>query len=139
MPWKYDPKKVLFSALGIPITGYAPGTFITAEHNEDMFTLEVGPTGTATRGQSNNESGRITCTIQARSPVNALLSAAADIDRATGDGMGPLFIKDIFESSILVSCELGWIVKKPAIGFGDAAAPEARVWIFETDKLIISG
>lgn len=138
MPWKYDPKKVIVTAFAIPLTGYAPGTFVTAEFSENMFDLAIGPDGKATRGQTNNESGIITVTLQAKSPSNPLLSAAHAVDRATGDGMGPVLIKDLWTSTAIITCELAWVQKMPNVGYGDAAAPEPIVWTFQTDKLIMN-
>lgn len=133
---KYDPSQVaiIFGPVG-PIGGFADGTFVSVEQNEDSFALSVGSDGEGTRAKSNNRSGRVTVTLAQSSASNALLSAAhlLDINSANGDGIGPLLVADRSGTS-LYEAENAWIVRPPAAEFGrDGAA--TREWIIETDNL----
>jgi hypothetical protein len=131
----YDPSQVAVVFAGIPINGYADGTFLNVEQNEDSFTLTIGSDGEGCRAKSNNRSGRVTFTLGQWSMANDLLSAVhnVDINTPNGDGIGPLLIKDNSGRSIYTA-EKAWIVKPPAAAFGREA--ESREWVIETDNLI---
>ena len=131
----YDAKRVVVAFAGIPLRGFADGTFINAEYNEDLYALKVGADGEATRSRNNNNSGRVTLTLLATSPSNAALSSLFNLDLFTPGavGTGPLLIKDRSGSTI-VSAETAWIVKPPAMEFAREASE--REWILETDNLL---
>lgn len=130
----YDPAQLTMVFAGIPIDGFADGTFVNCERNEDAWTLQVGSDGEACRSKSNNKSGRITFTLGQWSNSNDLLSALANTDENTpnGDGIGPLLVKDLSGRS-LFTAEKGWIVKQAAAGWSREA--ESREWIVETNEL----
>lgn len=131
----YDPSQVSIVFAGVPVDGFADGTFLSVEQNEDSFTLQVGTDGESVRSKSNNRSGRATFTLMQSSATNDLLSALHTLDISTpnGDGIGPLLIKDLSGRSIYTA-EKSWIVKPPAAGFAREA--ESREWVVETDNLI---
>lgn len=131
----YDPASVVLVFSGIPVSGYADGTFVSVDFNEDAFTLQVGTDGEACRSKSNNRSGRVTFTLGQWSMSNDLLSAVANLDLSTpnGDGIGPLLVKD-FTGRSLYAAEKAWIVKMPTAEFGREAT--SREWIIETDFLV---
>ncbi len=120
---------------GIPITDYAPGTYIEWARNADAFALTVGSGGSAARAASSDRSGTVTVTLLQTSPVNAALSAAAVLDETTGDGVGPLLIKDLSGADV-VSAESAWIRKQP--DGEESNEVTNRVWVFESDALIIN-
>jgi hypothetical protein len=130
----YDPKMVAVVFRGIPITGFADGTFVTVEHNNDMFTLQVGADGHATRTKSNDNSGKITVTLTQSSPSNDPLTAIHNADRLApkGVGIGPIQVKDLSGSS-LHSAPTAWIMKPPSSAY--AKDPQTREWVFETNEL----
>lgn len=136
MPAKvYNPKEVVIIFGPIIVTGFADGTFLSVEFNEDAFTLQVGTDGEGTRSKSNNESGRATFTLMQSSDSNDLLSALHGVDKSTpsGDGIVPLLIKDL-QGTSLHSAETAWIVKGPTNEYGREAGP--REWVIETDNLV---
>lgn len=130
----YDPGSIVCSFLGIPIAGYADGTFVKAERNQDSYTLMVGAGGEAARARARNTSGRVTFTLMQSSPCNDLLSAAQQADELTGIGVGPLMIKDM-NGTTLVMAGNAWIVKPPAVEFGKEIT--AREWVIECEALTI--
>jgi hypothetical protein len=132
----YDPSQVIIVFAGIPLSGFADGTFLSVEQNEDSFTLQIGTDGEGTRSKTNNRSGRVTFTLMQSSQANDLLSALHNLDirSPNGDGIGPLLIKDNSGRS-LFSAEKAWIVKPPTGEYGREAA--SREWIVETDHLIL--
>lgn len=128
----YDPAKVLVSFAGQVITGFAPDTFISAERNEDGFTLVVGAGGEATRSRSRNKSGTVTLTLMASSQSNDILSAVALADELSGTGVSPLFVKE-FNGTTLVMAQNAWIKKLPTM----ERAKEAGTveWVFECEAV----
>jgi hypothetical protein len=130
----YDPAQVALIAVGVPVTGFAPGTFIVAERNEDSFNLTIGSDGEGCRTRTNNKSGRITFTLQQSSVTNVLLSAALLLDENTpaGDGILPSGVKDN-TGTTLVFAELSWLVKPSNVEYSNEAT--TREWIIETDNL----
>lgn len=131
----YDPNDVSVVAFGIPITGYADGTFVSVEFNEDSFSLTVGTDGDACRAKTSNKSARMTITLLQSSLANDLLSAvhALDILTPSGDGIGPFLMKDN-SGRTLFAAEKCWITKMPTTTFSREA--ESREWVLETDAMI---
>ena len=133
----YDPSQVTIVFAGIPISGFADGTFVSVEQNEDSFTLQVGTDGEGTRSKTNNRSGRVTLTLMQSSAANDALAAVHSLDvlSPSGDGIFPLLIKDNSGRS-LFGADTAWIVKPPTGEFGREVT--SREWIIETDHLIQS-
>lgn len=130
----YDPGLVIVNIAGIPIAGYAEGTFVTAERNVDAFTLSKGAAGDGTRTRSRDKSGTVTVTIKAESPTNDALSALAAQDELLGTGVGALSITNL-NSTTLVESPIAWIRKVSNLEHGDAASN--REWVFECDELFM--
>lgn len=130
----YQPDQVALIAVGVPVTGFAPGTFITAERNEDSFSLSVGSDGDACRTRTNNLSGRITFTLLQSSASNILLSAIANTDERSpaGDGILPSTVKDNSGTTLLLA-ENSWIVKPANVEYSNEATN--REWVVETNEL----
>jgi hypothetical protein len=131
----YDPKKVIVSALGNAIGGFAPGTFIKVSRAEDAFMLTVGSDGIGTRTKNANRSGTIEITLMASSPLNDVLQAAAILDDATGNGVGPMQIKDLKSVTSLVHAANCWIKKLP--DFERAKELGEITWTLESDDIEI--
>ena len=135
---RYDPKAVNAVFAGIPITGYADGTFITVEQNNDSFSLTVGAAGEGCRAKSNDKSARITFTLLQSSVTNALLSAKHNADLLDPLGVvavGPFMMKDNSgtpPNNTIVSAATAWIVKPANVSYGKEV--ETREWIIETDN-----
>lgn len=106
----YQPDFVTVAFAGIPITGYAPGSFVSAARNNDSWNLSVGSGGDGTRAKSGDKSGRVTLTLLGSSKSNAALSALATLDERTGAGVGPLLVKDLSGADVITAGS-AWIVK----------------------------
>lgn len=128
----YDPKQVVISWNGIVIDGFADGTYISVERNEDMFALTVGADGETTRTKTNNRSGRITVTLMQTSSANALLAAAHNLDDQTGVNNGPFLMEDLLSGTIIFGANT-WITKMPVVEKGKEASN--REWVFESADL----
>jgi len=133
MSQTYDPGAVVFAFRGIPLTGYAPGTFINVQRAVDGVALVVGADGESTRVKSRNRSGTITLTLRAESPSNDVLTAAYRADElGLPTGRGPVTLTDLSGTS-QASARDAWIQKLPAMGFSDGSS--TREWIFATGDL----
>ncbi len=134
---QYDAKQVIVIIGVVPVSGYADGSFVSVENNEDAYTLLVGTDGEATRSRTNNNSSRITLTLQQGSLSNALLSGLHEIDKNSISGAGcfPVLIKDL-QGTSMYAAEKAWIVKRPTAEFGREAG--SREWIIETDNLALA-
>lgn len=131
----YNPKEItmIFGPTG-QITGFADGTFLTVEKNEDAFSLQIGTDGEGTRSKTNNNSGRITFSLMQSSPANDILSTIHTADLELSSGVFPLFIKDLNGNSLFEASQ-AWITRFPSSEFGREAT--SREWIVETDSLIM--
>lgn len=130
----YDSKGVVVVFNFQPVLGFQRGTFVSVEYNNDAFSLQVGIDG-ATRSKSNDNSGRVTVTLQQGSPSNDMLSQIHELDKRspTGSGVKPLMVKDL-TGRALHSAATAWIVKAPTAEYADESG--AREWVFETDNLV---
>ncbi len=90
----YDPRDVSVIVNGNIITGFADGTFVSVEKDEDNFETYVGAQGEVGRSRNANPVGTITVNLQNVSPSNAVLNRLAKgrdtfsakvVDRNTGN------------------------------------------------------
>lgn len=112
--YTYDSKKFAFLFGGVPATGKADGDFIQLELDEDDWSVTRGADGNVVR--SNNQNVIATCTLmlQQTSPYNDFLSGIALVDKATGQGVKPVIVKDILGSTKIFSGQ-AFISKRPAV------------------------
>lgn len=106
----YDPKQVIVTVGGIPISGYTEGTFVTVTRDEDTWTKNVGADGLVSRVKTNNFTGSCVITLKQTSPSNDVLSGFIATDEATNIGVVPVLVKDLSGTSIYFSAT-GWIKK----------------------------
>jgi len=128
----YDPKSTQIIVGGVPITGFADGSFIRIRRNNDAFALSVGADGEGTRIKSNDKSGQIEIELMQSSLSNAYLSNIALSDELENAGIVPVLVKDGTGSSIHAA-EQAYIKKTPDAEYGKEAT--TRVWLIETDNL----
>lgn len=128
----YDPSSVVASFAGVPLGGFADGTFIGVERNNDSFTLMVGAGGEAARARSRNSSGKVTFTLMATSVVNDLLSAVWRADELFGTGVGVVIVKDLNGTTLCIANN-AWIMKPPKVEFGKEIG--TREWVIECESV----
>lgn len=114
----YDPKSVIITIGGVPISGYADGTFLEIVADTQQFTKVIGADGYTTRVKSNNYGALATLTISQSSPSNDVLSGFLALDRASNAGIVPVLIKDLSGSTIFFA-GTGWIRQFPDVTFGN--------------------
>lgn len=129
----YDPKQVLVTFNGQPLSGYADGTMVSIETAEDLYALTVGADGKATRVRSQNLSGSITITLMQTSLSNDLLFAAFQADQQTpAAGVSEFQLKDA-NGRDLVHAANAWVKKLPTLEYGKEQSN--REWVLESDRI----
>lgn len=128
----YRAEDVALVFFGVPITGLADGTFVKVAMNEDAFKLMIGTDGEGCRSATKNNSGRVEFTLGQWSGSNDILSAIHNVDKISGDGVGPFLQKDNSGTS-LYAAENAWIVKFPDSENG--RDPGNRVWVIESENM----
>lgn len=130
----YNPKQVILTIGGIPISGYAEGTFINVERDEDSFSKYVGSDGEVSRARTNNNSGTLTLTLAQTSNSNLILSGILQEDELRGDGIVPVIIKDASGQSVAFAAE-GWIKKPASNEYSNEVG--SREWTIDLAKVSI--
>lgn len=130
----YDPANVNASLGTVPISGYAPDSFLTVEFNADHWTVQIGADGKGnTRSKSNDRSATITFSLLQHSISHDLLTALYQADELSNTGLGQLYIRDNTTGATFTARN-AWVKKPPTASFG--AEAQAWDWTVETDRLI---
>lgn len=128
----FNPKDVSVIVGVQPMKGFAAGTFVSVEYDEDAFSKKIGTDGEGTRVKSNNKAGRISIFLDQASESNDVLSAIAALDEASSAGVIPVTVRDA-NGTTLVFAETAWILKKPVMEFSNESAD--REWILDSDSV----
>lgn len=115
----YDPKQIVLTIGGVPMGGFADGTFISIERTSDTFEKVSGADGVVSRAKLNDYSGSLALTLAQTSPSNDVLSGFAIADEATSDGVVPILCKDIGGTTTIFSAK-GWVRKPATVELGKA-------------------
>lgn len=119
---------------GIIINGYADGTFVDIEYEEDQFKKQTGSLGDVTRTRQLNRSGKITFTLMDSAPVNSLLMAVALEDMRVGGQFRPFSFVDRSSETFASATEC-WVMKLPKI---ERAKESGKVtWTLEAASIDI--
>lgn len=124
----YDPKSILISVGGVPISGFADGTFLEITADNPQFSKVVGSDGYTTRVKSNNYGAVMTLTLSQTSPSNDVLSGILALDRVSNSGVVPILIKDMSGTTVVFSAT-GWIQQFPDMAFGNEV--NNRAWAID--------
>jgi hypothetical protein len=138
----YNPDDYIVSFLGIPISGFAKGSFIKIARQTPNAKLKIGAQGDPLVVLSNDKSVVATLTLQASSSSNDDLSVAAQKFEAQivrGDGIGPFQMSDI-NSDTLAHGSIAFISKYPSIeGNEDSADLEWEITIADATDFFVGG
>ena len=132
MIYTYDPKQILASFAGVPIVGFAEGTFLVVSRGADAFTVHVGSDGEGARTKSNDKRGTIKFTLMQSSPSNDHFSAMAVADEKANAGVAPFFAADRSGRS-LHGATNAWVKKVPDGEYANTLGN--RDWVLETENL----
>lgn len=128
----YDPGLVVLTVGGVPIKGFADGTFITVERTNDMYSKVTGADGIVSRAKSQDKSGSITITLAQTSSSNDVLSAFAAQDELSNTGVVPVNCKDLSGRSVYFTAT-AWVRKMPNSEYSKEVSD--REWSLDCDEL----
>lgn len=128
----YDPSQVSVIVGGFAMTGYADGSFVSLEMDEDAWALYIGSDGEGARSKSNNFAGTVTIRLMQTSPSNDVLSAFAKADKLSNSGIVPVMVKDNLGRSLFIA-ENAWVQKVADSEF--ARESGEREWVLRTEHL----
>ena len=129
---EYDASQVIVTFNGSVLSGYADGTFVTVEFDEQQWNKVTGADGLTQRSKTGNYAGSVTVTLLNGSPSNDVLSSAWNSDRVSNDGSGPLTVRDLSGNTIWTA-KNAWVQQMPSQGFAKDA--ENREWVLDCDAL----
>jgi hypothetical protein len=127
----FDAKKVIIIYGGVPLTGFADGTFISVTGAADTFTKKVGADGEVARSRNNDDTSEVTLTLQQTSKSNSYLSLMRAADKASNAGALPLLINDLLGNTLFF-WDAAWIKKAPDWERGKELGDQA--WVFDTGQ-----
>lgn len=131
----YSPKDVVVTFHGLPLSGYADGSFVEVARKSDSFSLVMGADGEAARTASADDSGTITVTLLQTSGSNDFLSSELALDELTKMATGPVIVQDLFGTTVCSSD--GAFLAKPAdVSMGKEVGE--RKWVIICPHLSMS-
>ena len=130
----YDPGSVIVVYGPLILTGYADGTFVLVDRDEDSSTKKVGADGEVARTRNRNKCGSVTVTLMQTSASNLALSAALTADGLADNGITlPVMVKDSRGNSLHAALD-AWIKKTPASEYAKEVGQ--REWVIDTGPMI---
>lgn len=131
----YCPDSVSCLALGIPLDGFADGTFISIIKDRVPFQMYESADGIPARLYNRSETYTIQLTFHCGSPSNDVLTKLWLLDEATQKGRFPLFIKDLSGSDLFFSTS-SWIEGIPAVT--KSVTMDTRVWTLRATQAVLN-
>lgn len=125
----YSPNQVIVLVSGVPMSGFADGTFVEVAPSADLSTMQVGADGEVARSISSNKTCTVTITLQQTSPSNDVLSGMIEIDSLTGGVLFPVTVMDLRGRTMFAASQ-AWINQRPTLTFGQEVAD--RAWTLTT-------
>jgi len=124
----YDPKNIILTVGTQALGGFADGTYVEMEFDDDFFKKKVGVDGEVTRIKTNNFCGQFRFSLDQASPSNDHLSTLMLLDKASNAGVVPVSMVDKNGTTKVVSAS-AWVKKSPNASFsGDS---ENREWVID--------
>jgi hypothetical protein len=129
----YDPGRIVVSFNGVVLQGFASGTFVKAERDNDTFSKVYGAHGDVGRVRSRKRGGKITITLMGISPSNDVLSGFVELGESAGLGdTGAIQIEDL-QGTTLCHGTNGWVTRPANYEAGDDLSN--REWVIDCDDL----
>lgn len=128
----YDPGQVQVLVGGNIMSGYADGTFVVVERDEDAYSKHSGTDGDVSRAKTNNKTGTMTLTLAQTSLSNDILDAIRLADELSNSGVVPVMMKDGSGNTLLFAAE-AWVRKMPSSEYGNEITD--REWVLDLAKL----
>jgi len=128
----YNPQFVLVTVAGVPMGGYADGTFVEVAPMSDASSSQSGADGEVARAIGTDMRHTVTITLQQTSDSNDVLSGIAERDRQTrGGAMVPVLVQDLTGRTLFLASQ-GWISRRPNLAL--AKEIQDRAWQLTTGE-----
>ena len=128
----YDPKKIIVVFGSRQLTGMAEDSIVTISPLGDGMQIYVGADGDVARSVDPDATFEVTVSLNTTSNSNDYLSNMYNFDRATGNGVAPLLIKDL-AGTTLFSAPEAWIANMPEASRG--LTVDTQEWTFNTGQV----
>jgi len=115
------------------VNGFAEGTFISIEPQEDRFTPVYGARGEAYRAHNPVSAFNTTLTLSQTSHSNDVLHYLLQDDRQTLDGTFTVTIKDSSGTTLMTE-RCAYIGTEPTVSFSGGGTIESREWSIHLPK-----
>lgn len=132
----YSPMNVSISMLGKEFVGLAEDSFLTIESQSENYTATTSMDGMVQVSGIPVKTHIVTVSLQATSPVNALLHALMVMHRQFGSKLKlPLIVKSTDTNTTFTATDV-WFKKEPQMAFGSGM--HIVVWEFYTKNAVYS-
>ncbi len=128
----FDPNQLTVSIGSHTATGFAEGTMLSIDMDDQRYNTEVDANGNSIRYKINNNNATITLTLNQGSPTNDILSTFVNLDRQTDTGVFPMSIKDNRGSTLITSIG-AYVEKTPTVDFGTTG--NNREWVLKATEV----
>lgn len=131
----YSPDSVNCLAFGIPLDGFADGTFITIGKDKVPYGSAETADGQVARLYTNSQTYTISLTFHRGSTSNDILTKLWQLDELSQVGKFPLFIKDLSGTDLFFSTNT-WIEGVP--NMVQSTNFDTRTWILRSSQAVIN-
>ena len=131
----YSPDSVNCLAFGIPLDGFADGTFITIGKDKVPYGSTETADGQVARLYTNSQTYTISLTFHRGSTSNDILTKLWQLDELSQVGKFPLFIKDLSGTDLFFSTNT-WIEGIP--NMVQSTNFDTRTWILRSSQAVIN-
>lgn len=131
----YSPEDINCLAFGIPLDGFADGTFITIGKDKVPFGSTETADGQVARLYTNSQTYTISLTFHRGSTSNDILTKLWQLDEISQRGKFPLFIKDLSGTDLFFSTNT-WIEGIP--NMVQSTSFDTRTWILRSSQAVIN-
>ena len=131
----YIPDEVNCLAFGIPLNGFADGTFISVTKDKIPYGTTETADGSIARLYTNSQTYTIQLTFHRGSTSNDILTKLWQLDEFTQAGKFPLFIRDLSGTDLFFSTNT-WIEGIPSMV--QSTTFDTRTWTLKSSQAVIN-
>lgn len=131
----YSPEDINCLAFGIPLGGFADGTFITISKDKVPYGATETADGQVARLYTNSQTYTISLTFHRGSTSNDILTKLWQLDEFSQVGKFPLFIRDLSGTDLFFSTNT-WIEGIP--NMVQSTNFDTRTWILRSSQAVIN-
>lgn len=131
----YSPESVNCLAFGIPLNGFADGTFINISKDKVAYGSTETTDGQVARIYTNSQTYTISLTFHRGSTSNDILTKLWQLDELSQVGKFPLFIKDLSGTDLFFSTST-WIEGVP--NMVQSTNFDTRTWVLKSSQAVIN-